>query len=380
MESTPSSTQNDPLSAVDVAPMETKDRLAGVEDALARLASRGPRDAPEPRTRTEGSDVSAGQAAEPPLLAIASTVCFGPQAAEASVPTTASTVSAGPQAPEPPPTTANPTAVPPVAGPSVRATAPDVSVGAQAGGPSVLAAVRPAEFRQGPFPNEKPSLGRRAARAVIRFVVAVCVGVAGSLAWQSYGGAAREMIASRVPQLAWIASPAVTSPTSGPAPTTGQTDPSPASEAAAPPQAAPVGQAATDAPQTAAAPPVAVAQTTPEQTTASVAAPAAPSADRQQLEAMARDIGALRQSVEQIAARQEQMTRDMAKLQATETSRHRTSAPPHLAATPPRRPPMPQVSSAAPPALPAPQMSPERPQSAVAPQPLRPPMPVMGQP
>jgi hypothetical protein len=266
-----------------------------------------------------------------------------------------------------------------------------------------LAAVRPAEFRNDPLLGEKPPLGRRATRAVIRFLIAVCVGIAGSLAWQSYGGVAREMIANRVPQLAWISSRPVTSQAPGPAAATGQAASAPAFEASAPQpaaaQAAPMAQAATDTPPAAAAQALPVAQAAPEQTAATTAAPAAPAArspDQPQLDAVARDIGALRQSVEQLATRQEQMSRDMAKLQAVEMSRHRTSASPaHVAAAAPaRRPPMPpqaapQVSSALPSPPPTASGPPQHagppppaapPPPATAPQPLRPPMPVLGQP
>jgi hypothetical protein len=295
-------------------------------------------------------------------------------------------------------TAANVSAVPQVAEPSGRATASDVFAGPQAGGPSVLAEVRPAEFRNNPFLGEKPS--RRAARAVTRFLVAVCIGVAGSLVWQAYGGAAREMIASRVPQLAWISSRPVLNQSPSPTDATGQAASSAAIEAPAAAQAASVAPAATDTPQAAAAQTAPIAQPATEQAAATMAAPtvpATPSPDQQQFETMSRDIGALRQSVEQLNARQEQMTRDMAKLQAAEMSRHRVSAsPPHPTAAPARRPP-PQVLSAVPsalpsPPLPPPPMSPERPQPAIppqsaappqpamAPQPLRPPMPVLGQP
>jgi hypothetical protein len=315
------------------------------------------------------------------------------QAAAPSVRMTAADVSVGPQ----------------ITGPSVRTTAADFSAGPQVGAPSVLATVRPAEFKNDPFLGEKPSLSTRATRAVIRFLIAICVGAAAILAWQSYGGAAREMIANRVPQLAWISARPVTNRTPGPAAATGQTASAPPIEASAPQpaaaQAAPIAQAATDTPQTAAAQAVPVAQTAPEQNAANMAAPTAPavpSSDQQQLTAMARDIGALRQSVEQLATRQEQMARDMAKLQAVGMSGHRMSAsPPHPAAAPARRPPMPpqaapQVSSAMPSALPSPQPPPMRtseppqhavppplaaqPPPATAPQPLRPPMPVLGQP
>jgi hypothetical protein len=39
----------------------------------------------------------------------------------------------------------------------------------------------------------------------MRFLITFCVGVAAALAWQSYGDAAREMIASSYPQLGWLA-------------------------------------------------------------------------------------------------------------------------------------------------------------------------------
>ena len=44
---------------------------------------------------------------------------------------------------------------------------------------------------------------RRASRSFIRYLVAICVGVAGTLAWQSYGDEARQTIATTVPELGW---------------------------------------------------------------------------------------------------------------------------------------------------------------------------------
>jgi septal ring factor EnvC (AmiA/AmiB activator) len=41
--------------------------------------------------------------------------------------------------------------------------------------------------------------------ALIRFLIIFCIGVSATLAWQSYGDAAREMIASSYPQLGWLA-------------------------------------------------------------------------------------------------------------------------------------------------------------------------------
>jgi hypothetical protein len=130
------------------------------------------------------------------------------------------------------------------------------------------------------FPSERPSLGNRASRALARFLITFCIGVAATLAWQSYGDAAREMIASAFPQLGWLA-----------------------------PQAAPVARTAPDV----------IAPT----------APAVPSPDQQQLDAMSLGLAAVRQSVDQLAAGQEQMTRDITKLQtAAQDILDKISAPP----------------------------------------------------
>jgi len=121
-------------------------------------------------------------------------------------------------------------------------------------------------------PNKLPSLRRRVSRFIGRFLTAFCIGVAATLAWQSFGDAAREVIASSSPWLGWLA-----------------------------PQAAPVAQSA----------------------------PAAPSADQEQINAMLFSLGGVRQRVDQIAAQiaagqdhvtrgQEQTTADIIKLQAIE--------------------------------------------------------------
>jgi hypothetical protein len=83
----------------------------------------------------------------------------------------------------------------------------------------------------------------------------------------------------------------------------------------------PAAQAPEAAPQQAAAP--RAVETTPSQAAptaqpaATIAdAPPAASAGRQQIETMARDLAALRQTVERLAAGQEQLIHEMAKLQA----------------------------------------------------------------
>src|SRR5215467_6156181 len=80
------------------------------------------------------------------------------------------------------------------------------------------------------LPPPEPSLGRRAFRAFFRFLIAVGVGIGGTLAWQVHGDAARQMIATAYPErLGWIAPPA---PTTAPAP---QSAPTAESTPAAPP-------------------------------------------------------------------------------------------------------------------------------------------------
>jgi hypothetical protein len=159
--------------------------------------------------------------------------------------------------------------------------------------PSVDAPLRPADLKNDWFPSKRPSRGKRASRALARFLITFCIGVAATLAWQSYGDAAREMIASSSPQLAWLA-----------------------------PQAAPVAQTAPDM--------------------IAPAAPAAPSLDRQQLNAMSLGLAALRQSVDQLAAGQEQIRGDITKLREVEQDiLDKISAPPPRPAAAPARKPVP---------------------------------------
>ena len=44
---------------------------------------------------------------------------------------------------------------------------------------------------------------RRSSRGFARFLVAICIGVAGTLAWQSYGEATKQIIAASAPELGW---------------------------------------------------------------------------------------------------------------------------------------------------------------------------------
>jgi hypothetical protein len=166
-------------------------------------------------------------------------------------------------------------------------------------------AIRPADLKNDESSIEWPSPGKRVLVALTRFLITFCIGVAVTLAWQSYGDEAKEMVASSFPQLGWLA-----------------------------PQAAPVTQNA----------PEIVAQAD------------RPSPDQQQLNAMSLDLDAMRQSVDriitsqeqiihrvdQLAAGQEQMTREIAKLQTVaQYLLYKNSDPPPLPRPLPTPPPKP---------------------------------------
>ncbi len=161
---------------------------------------------------------------------------------------------------------------------------------------------RSSGFRNDRVVSDRPSVGRRAFRTLTRFFIAVLIGVGGTLAWQSHGNTVKEMVVARAPTLAWLLSASTTSP--------------------------------------------ALVATSPDPV-------------QQQLTPLAFNLDALRRSVEQLAARQEQMTQNIAKLQAIgEDIKQTISSPaqPPAAAIPQHKPPQPKAqSSAAPsPAVPAP--------------------------
>jgi hypothetical protein len=105
---------------------------------------------------------------------------------------------------------------------------------------------------------------------LMRLLITFCIGVAVTVAWQSYGDAARQMIANSSPQLGWLAPQDV------------------------------------------------VAETTSPMTAATASSP-----DQQQLREMSAELATVREKVDQLAAQvaagQEEMARDLAtKLQAAE--------------------------------------------------------------
>ena len=126
--------------------------------------------------------------------------------------------------------------------------------------------------------GEPPSLGKRISRRLVRFLIVFSIGVGATLAWQSYGDAARAMIATSWPQLAALA-----------------------------PEPAPVPQAAPE--QTAAAP-----QATAPELQQLKEDLAQVKQDLQQFKEMPPALASLRQSVDQLAGSQQQMAGKIAKL------------------------------------------------------------------
>jgi hypothetical protein len=144
----------------------------------------------------------------------------------------------------------------------------------------------------------RPSIGRRAFRFVTKFSIAVLIGVGATLGWQSYGEVAGAMLAARIPTLAWLLSaPTTKSPTAAAT----STDP------------------------------------------------------MQQLAPLASNLDVLRRSVDQLAAKQDQVTQSIAVLQAVEEDIRQkisftltSSAPaPQVIAVPQQRPAQPRAQSPA---------------------------------
>ena len=58
--------------------------------------------------------------------------------------------------------------------------------------------------------SNRPSIGRRIFRSVIRFSIAVLIGIGATLAWQSHGDEAKETIRTWAPSLGWLLSVSAT--------------------------------------------------------------------------------------------------------------------------------------------------------------------------
>lgn len=167
---------------------------------------------------------------------------------------------------------------------------------------------------------------RRALRALVRYLVAICIAVAGTLAWQSYGEATKQIIATKAPELAW--SPEAKQMIASWVEELGWTKPLQG------PDTSSVRLPVAETPQV-----ISLAQTAPE--AAVPKAPAAPSVDPEQVQQITRSLAALQQSVEQLAAKQDQMARQITSLQAADLEiLNRIPAPPPLPPAAPARKPM----------------------------------------
>jgi hypothetical protein len=242
--------------------------------------------------------------------------------------------------------------------------------------PSFDATPRPTDLNIEPLPSNRPLLGRRALRGLILFLMMACMGITATLAWQFYGGADKQ-IASWAPQLGGSSSaPDMNPPTSEIA----AEQPSPRAIEASAPETAPAQAAAVvlAPPETGApAAPGTGAPAAPETGAPAMPVPAS-TPELEQLKTMAGDLDAVRESIEHLAAAQQQLTaaqqqmaREIATLQTAEQDlRHNTSAaPPRPAAAPMRKP-------VAMPPQPAPQRSAAPLPRALSEPPPRPPMPV----
>src|SRR5258707_298504 len=111
--------------------------------------------------------------------------------------------------------------------------------------PPVDTTFRAAAVNNVRVPGHRPSIGLRAVRAFIGFLLAVCIGVAG-VVWQAYGDAAKQMIARWAPPLVATSSPPPENPglPEQPSPPAVQAN----AAKAVPPQPAPPAQAAAKGP------------------------------------------------------------------------------------------------------------------------------------
>ena len=161
----------------------------------------------------------------------------------------------------------------------------------------------PYRFGEGQPAGSRPSFGKRMFRGLVRFSIAVLIGVGGTLGWQSYGDEIREMLIAQAPALGLLL----------PVPTT----------------RSPV--------------------------------MAATSTDTRQLAPLASTLDAVRRSVDQLAAKQEQMAQNIAALRAAEgDARQKMSSAPSapaaapapaqpVAAVPQPKPPQAKIDSRLPP-------------------------------
>jgi hypothetical protein len=155
---------------------------------------------------------------------------------------------------------------------------------------------------------------RRGSRGFARYLVAICIGVAATLAWQSYGDAIKQIIAARAPELGW--SPQTKQMIASW--TLGWTKPPASPEKIAPETVAPK-------------------------------APPAPSLDPAQVQQITQSLAGVRETLQELAGGQDSMARDIARLESAvaEILLKIPEPPPQPPAAPARKPtPVPPSSRA----------------------------------
>jgi hypothetical protein len=159
------------------------------------------------------------------------------------------------------------------------------------------------EFSVGKLITDHPSRARPAWRGFARYILAICIGAAATVAWQSYGQATKQIIATSAPELGW--SPEAKQTIASWVEQLGWTKPPTSSENAA---------ARPSVPETAQA--AIVAPTAPDKV--SPKTPIAPSLDPQQVHQIALDVAALRETVQQVADSQTTMAAEINNLLVTD--------------------------------------------------------------
>jgi hypothetical protein len=157
------------------------------------------------------------------------------------------------------------------------------------------------EFSVEPI-TDNPVRVRPASRGSVRYTLAICIGVAATLTWQSYGQLAKRIITTRVPELGW--SPETEQTIATWVEQLGWTKLPTSSDGAARPSLPETAQAAT------------VEQIAPDKVEPRL--PIAAYADLQQIQQIARDVAGLRQSVEQVVASQTKMAGEINNLLVTD--------------------------------------------------------------
>jgi hypothetical protein len=157
---------------------------------------------------------------------------------------------------------------------------------------------------------------------VARYLTAIVIGIAATLAWQAYGGDAKQVIATRAPEFGW-------SPQSKQLITNFVQDLGWSKEPAQT-ETASIQAAVPQAPQAA---PVAEA--------VAPSAPPAPAVDPEQVHEIQLTVAAMRQSLDQITSGQDQMAREIARLQSADAEiLAKIPAPPRQPAVTPAHKPI----------------------------------------